>query len=131
MAGTSELPVGREFAQANGDDPVSDFAVTIAWSKRTVSICGVLDVATVPELGGVVTRVLARAPGDIELDVSGLTFIDAAGLGQIAEFARRLSVRGACLTVRGASRRARRIFLIGGLDGLLSPNDDRDALPRA
>ena len=52
---------------------------------------------------------------DLTLDLSGVTFMDSAGLGVILGRYRILSLRGGKLTVCGMSSAIDRIFLMSGL----------------
>ena len=52
---------------------------------------------------------------DLTLDLSGLTFMDSAGLGVILGRYRILSLRGGKLTVCGMSSAIDRIFRMSGL----------------
>ena len=58
-------------------------------------------------------------PADITVDLTGVCFIDAAGLGSLVGLANHLAARGAKLSVVGASPRLRRVFDIVQLGGLL------------
>ena len=52
---------------------------------------------------------------DLTLDLSGVTFMDSAGLGVILGRYRILSLRGGKLTVCGMSSAIDRIFRMSGL----------------
>ena len=75
--------------------------------------------ATAPQLAEIVADLLPAGDWDGVLDLSGLSFIDAAGLRELANIASELTARGMSLTVTGPSRRIRRVFAIAGLDALL------------
>ena len=82
------------------------------WS--VVEIDGELDVRCVPRL----REVLARAGSRVVLDLSGVTFIDASGLGVLAAAADR--ARGAAAPSRaGASRQASWLVVLTRLDRVL------------
>jgi anti-anti-sigma factor len=66
-------------------------------------------------------------PGDITIDLAGVSFIDAGALGCLAGFANKLEAHGARLSVVGASAWLRRAFDIVQLGGLLeTPGPRRD-----
>lgn len=60
-------------------------------------------------------------PGDSTIDISGLSFIDAAGLGCLVDINNRLTAVGARLRLTGTTPKLRRIFVLGGLAGLGEP----------
>lgn len=87
---------------------------------RRVALRGEFDVAAVAALDEVTALLLHLRPGDCTIDLDGVTFIDAAGLGCMVRFANRLAAHHARVIVVGASPRVRRIFDIGQLGGLLA-----------
>lgn len=83
-------------------------------------VSGELDLATVPLLAAAMAGVLREgARPHVVLDLAGLDFMDAAGLGCITRTERRLSTRGGALVVRGPSPPARRLLELCDLDGLV------------
>ena len=66
-----------------------------ASSRAVVRLHGELDLAGVPRL----LSALACLDGDVELDCSGVDFIDAAGLGAFVRAHQRCEERGAQLVV--------------------------------
>ena len=92
-------------------------------AERRLTVRGELDAAATPMLAEVMAEVMAVAPdtepGDIMVDLTGVRFIDAAGLGALVGYANHLAARGAKLSVVGASPRLRRVFDIVQLGGLL------------
>lgn len=112
---------GPELTTIDDDRALPSFGVTLADRQCLVEIHGELDMASAPQLTQMASTLLARGAADSVLDLSGLSFIDAAGLGAVVDLAQRLAAHGATLTVHGASKRARRIFAIGRLECLLTP----------
>ena len=100
--------------------------------RLTVDVChgpdevvlvvgGDLDLASAPQLSAALAGVLRRGLGArVVLDLGGVGFIDAAGLGCIVRAGNRLAGRGGALAVRRPSRRARRLFELCDLGELLS-----------
>ncbi len=74
--------------------------------------------ATVPVLAQVLAILRNLDPGDSAIDLSGVTFIDAAGLGCLVDHAARVSAFGAKASIVGATPRVRRVFDIAGLGAL-------------
>jgi anti-anti-sigma factor len=66
-----------------------------------------------------VAGVQRAARGDITIVLDDVTFIDAAGLGAVADASSAQSARGARLSVTGVTAKIRRMFELGQLTGLL------------
>jgi anti-anti-sigma factor len=71
------------------------FMVEVEASSSAVRLHGELDLAGVPRL----LSALACLDGDVELDCSGVDFIDAAGLGAFVRAHQQCAARGAKLVV--------------------------------
>lgn len=80
----------------------------------SVRLVGELDVAGVPEVSGQ----LARLDEDLTIDCSGLTFIDAAGVGMLVGIHRRCEARGARLVLVDPARCLSRVLELTHLDTL-------------
>ncbi|MEU2348683.1 STAS domain-containing protein [Modestobacter sp. NPDC049651] len=83
----------------------------------TVVVTGEVDSTTAPGLRGCLTDVLGR-PGitAVELDISGVTFLDSAGLSVLATAHRDAVAAGVRLTMRcGTGRAVVRPLQITGL----------------
>ena len=78
-------------------------------------LLGELDLAGVPE----VWARLAGASGDVELDVAGLSFIDASGLGLFVAIQACCRARGARLSIVNPSRCVIRLVDLTGLAATL------------
>jgi anti-sigma B factor antagonist len=92
-----------------------DFDAAYDETRRVlrVRVRGELDLATAPELTELVARLVAdhRAA---ELDVSGLSFCDVAGLAAVEDAQARMDARGCALTVTGTAP----LRLLLGVPGL-------------
>ena len=86
-------------------------------------LSGELDVAGVPEVRA---RLLAMLE-DVELDCSGLTFIDASGVRLLAAAHRDCAARGAMLTIVDPSRCVVRLLALTGLDSVLGGRAESSA----
>lgn len=75
--------------------------------------------ATVQVLAEAIATLLDLGPGDTTIDISGTTFIDAAGLNCLVEYSTQVGARGAKMTVVGATPRVRRVFDLVNLGDLL------------
>jgi anti-sigma B factor antagonist len=81
---------------------------------RAFRLVGELDLATVQTLVDRL-RPVAEDAGDVELDASGLTFIDSSGLHGLVTIARNLSGHGR-LIIQHAEPFMRNVLAITGLD---------------
>ena len=91
-----------------------------ASSPAVVRLRGELDLAGVPRL----LSVLACLDGAVDLDCSGVGFIDAAGLGAILRAHRQCSARGAQLVVVDPSPVVVRLMQMLELDTVLHVRRD-------
>ncbi|MEO3804651.1 STAS domain-containing protein [Nonomuraea sp. B1E8] len=88
----------------------------------TVSVSGELDIATAEVLRGRLTRLLREADRvrngtfSLVVEVSGLSFIDAAGLGALVSAQNQAMSQDTPLRVTGAPPSMRRLLRITGLD---------------
>lgn len=94
--------------------PSQTFLVVV--DGDTVCLIGELDVAAVPEA----TAFLAPADGDLKVDCSALTFLDAAGLAVLLEAHRSCQAAGVELIVIDPAPCVTRILGLMGLDQHLS-----------
>lgn len=94
-------------------------------ARADVRLAGELDNDTVAETGAVFEHLMTLRCRHVVVDVSGMTFLGAAGLGLFATTAGRLAEHGGCLRIVGASPLAIRLFSITGLDEVLTV----DAVP--
>jgi anti-sigma B factor antagonist len=86
-----------------------------------ITMGGELDVETAPALAGYLATALDQRPGrDIILDVSGVSFADAAGLSALLAADTAVRDRGGSLRLAGPSRQLRKILGITGLTARLT-----------
>ncbi len=76
----------------------------------TVRVAGELDLLTAPELNAA----LAEAPGDVVLDLRGVTFVDSAGLAVLVAQRRARRARGTRLRVERPRPNVVRAFALAG-----------------
>jgi anti-sigma B factor antagonist len=81
----------------------------------TARISGELDIVSVGHLTGKIDDLLARPPTRLDLDLSGLAFMDSSGLALLLGLANRLGP----LRVFGANLLIRRVIEVTGLTGIL------------
>jgi anti-anti-sigma factor len=84
----------------------------------TVAIGGELDIASRELVRAHVFELLDTLPGpaDVALDLGGLTFVDAAGLGVLVAVHQRAQLRGARLTLTGVPERTAMLLRLTRLD---------------
>jgi anti-anti-sigma factor len=105
---------------------VSDFTpveepglrVDVDYTQRLLTVAGELDVLTAPRL--LAAAATLNQPGDMTVDLRGLTFIGAAGLNAAVEIRNAQQERHWELWLVGVSLRTKRVFVAGGLAGLLA-----------
>jgi len=90
-------------------------AVVVDDGRVVLRVVGEIDLATAPSFAVLLEEAIAVGLPQVTVDVAGVGFCDASGLGVLAFAARRLSSVGARLVVRGASPRIYRLFEITGL----------------
>lgn len=93
------------------DGPCPQIMVTRS-APSSLAVAGELDLASVPEL----EAHLAACDGDVDLDCSGLTFVDAYGLRLLLRTRKDCEDRGAKFTLVEPSRCLRRLLSITGLE---------------
>lgn len=95
------------------------FRVTVEneGSLHRVILEGELDLSVSP---GLSQQVVGSTGSTVVIDLSGLTFISAAGIRAIMEARKRILEAGHELEIRGAQGMVRRVFQIVELERLLS-----------
>ena len=104
-------------------DPVDSAAllrVQLEATERRIAPRGELDLYTATALRDAVDVLVQSNPGDSTIDLAGVTFIDAGGIGIVVSCRNTLATIGATLNIVGASTRARKIFELAGLGELLT-----------
>ena len=103
------------------DVPALRAAVARHGADVVVSLSGELDLATADRLRTRLQRVVAAepAPASVVLDVSGLQFVDAAGIAVLLSAQRALAARGGRMSLRSPSRLVRRVVRVLDLEHLL------------
>ena len=84
-----------------------------------VRLAGELDLVTAPAFADA----LRKANSEIVVDFADLTFLDAAGVGVLAQASERAKRDDDNLVVVNAGPLAQRVFEVTGLDHLLSGTD--------
>lgn len=90
---------------------------------------GDLDVRSAPDLQREVSRALDSGPGDLELDLSEVTFLDSSALGALVGIKRTVEDDGRALHIVGVSTKVMRVLQLTGLDVLFFPQGEPDDSP--
>jgi len=85
--------------------------------SQVVSVTGELDIATAEQAYAYISGVIDDWPTPVGVDLSGLTFCDASGLGALARIARHARQAGRQLRLISARPSLLKIMRITGLDG--------------
>lgn len=93
--------------------------VDIDHERREIEISGELDYASRSSVTDSTAELNEDGPGDIDLDLDGVTFIDAAGVGAVVAADNEQVRRDTALNVRSRSQVVRRMFQLCGLSRLL------------
>ena len=84
--------------------------------NQIVSVTGELDIATAEQAYLYISDVIDAWPTPVSVDLSGLTFCDASGLGVLARIARHARQAGRQLKLTAARPSLLKIMRITGLD---------------
>jgi anti-sigma B factor antagonist len=91
---------------------------TGADGNQVVSVTGELDIATAEQAYAYISEVIDSWPTMVSVDLSGLTFCDASGLGVLARIARHARQAGRQLKLTSARPSLLKIIRLTGLDGV-------------
>ena len=86
-----------------------------------VAVSGEVDVCTEDPLQQVLLRIMRERSARIFLDVSGVSFMDCAGLRALLTTRRRAELRGGCMRLIATSAAVRRIIELTGTHEALAP----------
>jgi anti-anti-sigma factor len=84
--------------------------------NQIISVTGELDIATAEQAYVYISDVIDAWPAPVSVDLSGLTFCDASGLGALARAARHARQAGRQLRLTAARPSLLKIMRITGLD---------------
>ena len=84
--------------------------------NQIVSVVGELDIATAEQAYVYISDVIDAWPAPVSVDLSGLTFCDASGLGVLARTARHARQAGRQIRLTAARPSLLKIMRITGLD---------------
>jgi anti-anti-sigma factor len=104
-----------------------DIDIRLVDGVHRVAVSGELDLASSPVLAARLAALVAAEPRSIDVDLAGVSFIDARGLQVlVAAHGRCNGDDGPGLRLVGASHPVRRLFELTGLAGLLGSGPSTD-----
>ena len=94
------------------------FACSRAEGAAILVVDGEMDIDTTGEFARAALEALSDCRDFLVVDLSGLTFLDCAGVGALLTMRRRALSRGVQLTVRGATGPVQRLLRMTGVEEL-------------
>jgi anti-sigma B factor antagonist len=88
----------------------------LSTAPLAVGVSGEIDIASAPKLRDELLGAIRRHGARLALDLSGVTFMDCAGISVLLAAHRHARVKDGWVRVVRASRRARKILMLTGLD---------------
>jgi anti-sigma B factor antagonist len=115
-------PAGQTDGLPDAPRAATEFSVASErWGiSHRIAPSGELDLATGPLLERELIRVERTGVSLIELDLSGLTFMDSAGVGVLARAEARAQLSGSALIVKPGGSAIQRVLALLGPDESLS-----------
>lgn len=103
--------------------PRTEFRIAVVREEHEtlVAVAGELDVFTIVQLAERLSCLTDAGSGNVVLDLTDLTFIDAAGLATIVNVRRQLRDADRRLVVRNPSPPVRSVLQVTGLSDILDP----------
>src|SRR5580693_1618172 len=87
----------------------------LSTAPLVVAVSGEIDIASAPKLREELLGALRRLGSRLALDLGGVTFMDCAGVSALLAARRHARLEGGWVRVARASRRARSILMLTGL----------------
>ncbi|MFY9805641.1 MAG: STAS domain-containing protein [Pseudonocardiaceae bacterium] len=113
----------------HGHGPTLGVAVSSGPVRSWVSLTGDLDLASVPHLQRILDQLCRDGYQEVVLDLAGLDFLSAIGLGVFVRADDQLRAAGGRLILHRPRRLARRVLAITELDTVLSIESEALAPP--
>ncbi len=101
--------------------PMKDKGWSVSSRPSLIRLVGEIDLDSVPRLHRAMRRVAPDANGELVVDLSGVTFMDCSGLGELLDARARF---GEGLRLRGVPRRVGQVLRLAGLEGVFSVADE-------
>jgi anti-sigma B factor antagonist len=88
-------------------------------SMAVVAVTGEVDLSTVPELRRRLTEAISAPPSEVVVDLAGVDFIDASGVGVLLGAAGEAARAGVSFRVQSPSPLVERVLNLTRVDGAL------------
>ncbi len=116
-------PAQPEMAQPKPAQPEPDQQLELSCQTgvdgyQVIQMTGELDIATAEQAYSYISEVIDGRPAPVTVDLSGLTFCDASGLGVLARIARHARQAGRQLRLTSARPPLVKLIRLTGLDGV-------------
>lgn len=98
--------------------PLGLSSQTSADGDQVVSVTGELDIATAQQAYAYISGVIDHGRAPVSVDLGGVTFCDASGLGVLARIANHAREKGRQLKLTSARPSLLKIMQITGLDSV-------------
>lgn len=96
-----------------------------------VAVAGEIDQATAPRLKAELLKAIARMSPHLVIELSGVTFIDSAGLTVILAARQRARAQGGDTYLLGPTKQVRKVLAITSLDRLLEIHETLETVQLA
>jgi anti-sigma B factor antagonist len=107
------VPPGAVPRQADQAEPVQ---LELSRQGQVIRVAGELDIATAEKAYLYISDIIDGGPAPVTVDLSGLTFCDASGLGVLARIARHAKQAGRQLKLSSARPSLLKLMRLTGLD---------------
>jgi anti-sigma B factor antagonist len=107
------VPLGAVPRQADQAEPVQ---LELSRQGQVIRVAGELDIATAEKAYSYISDIIDDGPAPVTVDLSGLTFCDASGLGVLARIARHAKQAGRQLKLSSARPSLLKLMRLTGLD---------------
>ena len=108
-----------------------EMVLSLGREARIVRVCDNLDAVTAPQLVESFQRLSTEGLQDLILDLSGVSFMDSAGIGAIVRVFRELRGSGVRLAVARAMGQPLDLIKMVGLDSVVELYSELPAAARA
>lgn len=107
------VPLGAVPRQADQAEPGQ---LELSRQGQVIRVTGELDIATAEKAYSYISDIIDGGPAPVTVDLSGLTFCDASGLGVLARIARHARQAGRQLKLSSARPSLLKLMRLTGLD---------------
>lgn len=115
------MPIVGTMTTDRTGSPDTEYLEVSVQPGAIVAVSGEIDLQSGPQLRDQLLGIIRRHGARLALDLSGVTFIDCAGINVLLATRRRAQLEGGSLRVLRASPRVRRLFELTRLDAVLMP----------